>query len=80
MTIDLMQVAEIVKDKVGRKEIIALATMGCLTALIWHGVTDWKPLSFVLVSGIAGMAIQALLDLKRPRTNGNGAAKAPNGA
>jgi hypothetical protein len=64
-------VAEALKDKVGRKQIIALATLGCLTYLISQGVTDLKPLALVAAVGIAGIVAQLVLDWKRPR-NGNG--------
>ena len=70
MNIDFSKLAEAIKDKVGRKQIIAMTTIGCLTYLIANKITDWKILMLVLIAGGIGMAVQAVLDWKYPRQNG----------
>lgn len=77
----LKMVFEAIKDKIGRKQIVALATLGCLTYLISQGVTDLKPLSLVAGVGVTGFLSQLAIDWRFPRRgaapplpsgNGNG--------
>lgn len=67
MTIDLMAVAEIAKDKIGRKEILGLATLGCLTYLIAEGVEALPVLLVVAGVGVGAIGAQLAMDWKRPR-------------
>ena len=67
MNLDFAKLAEAIKDKVGRKQIIAMTTIICLTYLASTGVTDCKTLLIVLGSGIVGIIAQAVSDWKNPR-------------
>lgn len=61
---------EALKDKVGRKQIIAIVTILCLTSLAANGVTDWLLLVPVFLAGLCGMIAQTIIDYKYPRANG----------
>ena len=67
MNFDFAKLAEAIKDKVGRKQIIAMTTIICLTYLAAKGITDIKVLLTILGAGIVGMGLQSLSDWKNPR-------------
>jgi len=76
MQIDMAAIGEVIKDKVGRKQIIAITTIVALAWLVnkQADLTVTEPalarmgLILIAVVGIAGITAQSLLDWKRPRT------------
>ncbi len=75
MALDMTGFVEVAKDvltkladKIGRKQIIALATIGVLGWLINNfPEVDFYKLCIVAGVGTVGIVAQLLLDLKRPR-------------
>lgn len=68
MQIDLAAIGEIIKDKVGRKQVIALGTIAALAWLVKNvPEVDLRKLCLVAGVGVAGIIAQSLLDWKYPR-------------
>lgn len=72
MNIDFAKLADAIKDKIGRKQIIAITTIVCLTYLAASKIIDLKALVPVLIAGTIGIIAQSVLDYRYPRQNGNG--------
>ncbi len=75
MQIDMASIGEILKDKVGRKQIIAITTIVALAWLVnkQADLTVTEPalarlgLGLIAAVGVVGIIAQSFLDYTRPR-------------
>ena len=72
MNIDFAKLAEAIKDKVGRKQIIAMTTIICLTWIALEAKDAMSKstlyaMGIIALTGFFGFGIQAAIDWKNPR-------------